>query len=565
MTLSSHLASAADLVPCFLPAEVVVEEDVYTIAAGDFNGDQRNDLALTLSVRGSVGVLLSDGAGGFGKLTEFPVGSQPAAVVSADFNKDSHLDLAVTYSTQVAILLGNGAGGFVPGSILPGGLGPNALAVGEFNADGNLDLAVGDTASILILLGDGTGAFVGPTSYPMANRTIFSIAVADFNLDTRQDLVTQLDFPGQIVVLLGLGNGAFGSPRYFAAGAVPVSVGVGHFNADSRPDVVVANEGGPSVSILFGDGGGGFGPPIGFGSGPGARSVAVDDFNWDQHYDVAVTNEYENSILVFAGDGAGSLTGPFRSPAGLHPRELEGVHLDPDGRPDLVVANERSASVVRNGLTLSPPPFGILPNGTVGIPFPSTSFLVAGGTPPYAFSATGALPAGILLSPAGTLSGTPTQAGEAYFLVTARSTEGCSATGSYRLLVARAATSVQVSSSVNPALPGQTVMLSATVSALPPSSGTPTGMVIFRADSGAALGSVPLKGVIATLSLSDLPPGTTVISVTYEGDANFLASAAAAFSQGVVGPAIPTLEPAVLLALALLLTAAGVVLARNAG
>ncbi len=568
ITQFSSLALAVDLVPCFLPSAVVLAEDSYTVAAGDFNGDQRRDLAAALTLRGSVGILLGDGAGGFGKVTEFAVGPAVAAVVSADFNTDSHLDLAVTYSSRVSILLGNGAGEFVQASDYPGGLRPLSLAVGEFNGDGNPDLAVGDkdSSAILVLLGDGTGAFGGPTSYPVVVQNVFAVAVADFNLDSRQDLVTQADFAGQVVVLLGSGNGTFGPPRYFPAGAIPISVAIGDFNEDGRPDVAVANGGITNVSILLGNGAGGFGAPTGFGSGPGARAVAVDDFNLDLHLDVAVANEYENSILIFAGDGTGSLRGPFRSSAGRAPRDLEAAHFDTDGRPDLAIANVGSVSIARNGLALFPLPLSPLPSGTVGVPFPSTSFTVAGGTGPYSFSTAGALPAGIVLSPtSGTLSGTPTQAGQASFLVTASSAEGCSATGPYLLLVAPAATSVQVSSSANPAFPGQIVLLSATVRALPPSTGAPSGMVTFLGTSGVVLGTALLNEGVATLSLSDLPTGTTVIGATYGGDANFLPSIASAFSQGIVAPDVPTLEPPVLLALAVLLAAAGFALARNAG
>jgi hypothetical protein len=565
MALPSRPAPAADLVPCFLPASVILPQNVHTIASGDFNNDQRHDLVVTLPIRGSVGLLLGEGAGRFGKLTEFPVGPETRAVVSADFNEDNSLDLAVTYSTQVSILLGNVAGGFVSTFTYPAGVHPNSLVVGDFNGDENLDLAVGESTSILVLLGDGTGAFVASATYPMGNYTIFSVAVADFNLDGRQDLVTQLDFSGQIIVLLGSGDGSFGSPRYFAAGAVPVSVAVGDFNVDGRPDVVVANQGGPSVSILFGDGAGGFGAPTGFGSGLGAHSVVVGDFNFDHHLDVTVTNENENNVLVFAGDGSGSLTGPFRSSAGLHPRGLKVVHVDPDGRPDLAIANEGALSVARNGLTLFPAPFDALPDGTVGVPFPSTSFTILGGTPPYSFTATGALPPGIVLSSTGTLSGTPTQAGKAYFLVTARSSEGCSATGPYTLLVVPIATSVQLSSSANPAFPGQPVTLSATVRPSPPSTGTPTGTVTFHASSGIVLGTVPLADGVATLSLSSLPAGTTLIGATYGGDGDFLPSGASAISQGIVAPEVPTLELPLQLVLGLLLAAAGIVLARNAG
>jgi Putative Ig domain len=55
--------------------------------------------------------------------------------------------------------------------------------------------------------------------------------------------------------------------------------------------------------------------------------------------------------------------------------------------------------------------------GTVGIPYPPSPFSAFGGVPSYSFTAQGTLPPGLLLSPAGVLSGTPTAAGLYSFTV----------------------------------------------------------------------------------------------------------------------------------------------------
>jgi type VI secretion system secreted protein VgrG len=68
-------------------------------------------------------------------------------------------------------------------------------------------------------------------------------------------------------------------------------------------------------------------------------------------------------------------------------------------------------------ITLAP---ATLPNGTVGVPF-SQTLTGSGGTAPFSFSVTaGALPAGVTLTPAGTLgllSGTPTAPGTSTFTI----------------------------------------------------------------------------------------------------------------------------------------------------
>jgi len=59
-----------------------------------------------------------------------------------------------------------------------------------------------------------------------------------------------------------------------------------------------------------------------------------------------------------------------------------------------------------------------LPGGTQGVAY-SQTLTASGGTAPYTFSFTGALPTGLTLTPAGLLSGTPTATGPFTFTVTA--------------------------------------------------------------------------------------------------------------------------------------------------
>ena len=109
----------------------------------------------------------------FSPATSFPAGTNPQAVVTADFNNDGKLDLATSNYDQmtgdgaVTVLLGNGDGSFQPAQTSATGPYPVSLAAGDFNADGKLDLATanqdvftltGDN-DVSILLGNGDGTF----------------------------------------------------------------------------------------------------------------------------------------------------------------------------------------------------------------------------------------------------------------------------------------------------------------------------------------------------------------------------------------------------------------------
>ena len=84
------------------------------VAVGDFNGDGKQDLAVSNYGTNNVSILLGDGAGRFSAAVNFGAGSGPFSVAVGDFNGDGKQDLAVPngVSDNVSILLGNGDGNF---------------------------------------------------------------------------------------------------------------------------------------------------------------------------------------------------------------------------------------------------------------------------------------------------------------------------------------------------------------------------------------------------------------------------------------------------------------------
>ena len=79
---------------------------------------------------------------------------------------------------------------------------------------------------------------------------------------------------------------------------------------------------------------------------------------------------------------------------------------------------------------------------------------------------------------------------------------------------------------------GQTVSFTATLAAVSPGAGTPTGTVTFK-DGGTTLGTGTLSGGVATLTTSALPLGSNSITAVYGGDTNFTTSTSSALSQTV--------------------------------
>ncbi|MGH3102914.1 MAG: Ig domain-containing protein [Gaiellaceae bacterium] len=85
-------------------------------------------------------------------------------------------------------------------------------------------------------------------------------------------------------------------------------------------------------------------------------------------------------------------------------------------------------------LMMSPLSF---PDAVAGAPYSQSFTITAGGTPPYSFAVTeGALPAGMTLSSAGILGGTPTEAGSSTFTVVSTDARGARGIFSYTVTVA---------------------------------------------------------------------------------------------------------------------------------
>jgi len=298
----------------------LAQNDPSTLAVGDFNGDGKMDIAVAFGVNGPpyvVTVMLGNGDGTFQAPSQAAaIEYNPLSMAAADFNGDGKLDLAVAnYDRTVSLLQGNGDGTFQPQTVITlgsGFIGEEAIAVGDFNGDGKLDLAVstvastvGQTWQILILLGNGDGTFQPPASFPTSGIGLSSIAVADVNGDGKLDLVAASDCqptdggceglivtPGAASVLLGNGDGTFQPSVLYTTGFQAQSVAVADINGDGIPDLIVGTRCGDDpqcqfpyqtypISILLGDGDGTFQPQLQPTAGYVTPLSAIVDLNDD--------------------------------------------------------------------------------------------------------------------------------------------------------------------------------------------------------------------------------------------------------------------------------------------
>src|SRR5437899_10738955 len=105
---------------------------------------------------------------------------------------------------------------------------------------------------------------------------------------------------GEVSVLLGRGDGTFGPESVSSVGVGPVAVAVGDFNLDGRQDLVVANQGiaflgeeeqgfySSDLSVQLGLGDGTFEAQVRVPTRSAPSSVSIGDFNQDGRDELAV-------------------------------------------------------------------------------------------------------------------------------------------------------------------------------------------------------------------------------------------------------------------------------------
>jgi hypothetical protein len=345
------------------------------VAAGDFDGDGKLDLAAATSESGTVLVRLGDGAGGFGLAAVYDVGVLPISVAVGDFNGDSKLDVVTVNegSYDVTVLLGNGDGTFQSASVVNQFTDqPLSAAVGDFNADGKMDLAVGlaqlfpysgpyggsytgYAGEVGVLLGTGHGGFDLPAAWTLTGTSQFDSAlpydltVGDLNGDGKQDLAAAVAYWSYyisnyfVIVHFGDGSGGLSSDYSYSAGAYPAAVATGDFTGDGKLDLVSA---GTSVDVFPGTGSVSLGPVVSTAGGPNRMTdVAVADVNGDGKLDLVAVDPTAGTVNVFLGVGGGNFNAPLASAVGTNPAAVLVGKFNADASPDVAVANTNSDTV----------------------------------------------------------------------------------------------------------------------------------------------------------------------------------------------------------------------------
>ncbi len=437
--------------------------DLQQVQAGDFNGDGRVDLFLTTDAGAEL--LLQDERGNF--QSDFQGFN---ASISGDFNGDGLTDLLTNFGSSITLAgLSNGDGSFRAGFQFSSQF--TGLITADFNGDGIPDVL--SFSSHPVYLGQSDGSFIDSGTSPLPFTSQIPVT-GDFDGNGSPDVAVLDISAGTISILLNK-NSFKPTTTTLSQSATKVVVG----QSFTLTAAVSSKQGAPSGNVTFKQAG-----------VPQTTEALVGGAAQTSETAPSATGQFGYTAL-YTGDGTFS--------GSLSQRLLVNVSA---ASSTTVVTSSKNNSGLGQSVTFTAtvkPEYSGIPSGTVAF--------YADGQP----VGTGSVNNGQASLSISTLT-------QGSHKIEADYSGDASFTTSLGLLtqkVGKASSTVALASSLNPAVYGQAVTLTATVT---DSDGiAPTGIVVFS-EGGTIYGSVTLNAGVAQLTLPQSLVGKHTITAQYSGD-----------------------------------------------
>jgi len=358
---------------------LIAANGLLNVAVSDFDGDGKTDIAATNGGNSTVSVYRNTASGGnisFSGSTDYSLDSSLAyGIAVGDFDGDGKNDIAITNKDKnsISILRNTGSPGvisFASRIDIVSSASPVDAAAADFDGDGKIDLAVSCLDDNIIAVYrnigvPGTIGFDSPDNIATEERPA-NLALADFNNDGKTDFAVTYGFatyPGNSVFLNTGAPGSISFIRELDTNNVPgFGMAAGDLNGDGRADMISVAAAGSELALFENSGAGnisftltslqsgmdGFLTPYYF------NPITLVDFDSDGKMDLAFANGISKKLTVFRNNfilsGLSFSDSTDFSTGGVS-KNIAAGDFNGDGKPDLVVANgspENTIAVFKN-------------------------------------------------------------------------------------------------------------------------------------------------------------------------------------------------------------------------
>ena len=286
--------------------------------AGDFNGDNRDDVLLRHD-SGTITEWLGQANGGFFSnhaIAAYSLDVTWQVAGTGDFNGDGRDDVLLKHDNgAVTDWLGHADGSFISNHAnasysLPSGW--HVVTTGDFNGDTRADILLRhDGGTITNWLGQPNGSFFSNhavAAYALDTSWVIA-GTGDFNGDLREDLIL-VNANGSVTNWLGQANGTYFSNHVAASYALPVGwqiLGVGDFNGDNRDDLLLRHDNGTITNWLAQANGTFFSnhAAVNYSLDNAWQVAAVGDFNGDGRDDLLLRHQ-NGTVTNWLGQASGT-------------------------------------------------------------------------------------------------------------------------------------------------------------------------------------------------------------------------------------------------------------------
>jgi len=280
--------------------------------------------------------------------------------------------------------------------------------------------------------------------------------------------------------------------------------------ADSPPTVTVTSSPNPSV----------YGETVTIvatvaSNPPGTAPTGTVEFSYGSSGPVTVPVDAAGQAVFTASDmevGTTTITAAYSGDGNLDPATGTTSHTVNQGDTTTSVTATPDPSVYGESVTVAATVTAVAPSS--GTPTGTVTFTINGLPQTASLDATGT--AVVTTNSINVGSGTITAAYNA-------DTNFSGSTGTTAYTVNQGSTTTAVTVSPDPSVYGETVTISATVTADAPSSGTPTGTVTFTINGLPQTASLDATGT-AVVTTNSINVGSGTITATYNADTNFSGS-----------------------------------------